>query len=65
MPQGTRARSAPGGAVRERDIPDLDVLVAPLVEQLDAANLVGHVLGEDGIALGALDFDLAVRHVCD
>jgi hypothetical protein len=53
------------GAIREGDVPDLNILVAPLVEQLDAANLVGHLLGEDGITGGALDFDFAVRHDCD
>lgn len=51
--------------VREGDVPNLDVLVAPLVEQLDAANLLGNILGEDGVAGGALDLDFAVRHVCD
>lgn len=51
--------------VRERDVPDLNVLVAPLVEQLDAANLLGDVLGKDGVAGLALDLDFAVRHDCD
>lgn len=53
-----------GGAIRERDVPDLNVLVAPFVEQLDAANFVGDFLGEDRVAGGALDFDFAVRHDC-
>lgn len=50
--------------VRKRDVPDLDVLVAPLVEQLDAANLAGDILGEDWVTLRALDLDFSgVRHV--
>jgi len=37
---------------------------ANLVEQLDAANLLGDLLGQDGVAL-ALDLDFAVvRHDC-
>jgi hypothetical protein len=36
-----------------------------LVEQLDAANLVGDLLGEHGVAGGALDLDFSVRHICD
>ncbi len=51
--------------VREGDVPDLDIIVAPLVEQLDAADLVGDLLREDGIAGWALDLDFAVRHDCD
>ena len=43
--------------VGQGDVPDLDILVAPLVEQLDAANLGGHVLGQDGVALRGLDLD--------
>jgi len=54
-----------GGNSRQGDVPDLDILVAPLVEQLDAANLLCDVLGQDGVALGRLDFDLAVRHLRD
>lgn len=51
---------------RQRDVSDLDILVGPLVEQLDAANLLGDVLGQDGVALGLLDFDFSgVRHVGD
>jgi hypothetical protein len=53
------------GCVRKRDVPDLNVLVAPLVEQLDAANLLGDLLGKDGVAGGALDLNFAVRHDCD
>lgn len=57
-----------GAHSRQGDIPDLDILEAPLVEQLDAANLLGDVLGKDGVAGGALDLDFALRHidqVCD
>ena len=51
---------------RQRDISNLDILVGPLVEQLDAANLLGDILGQDGVALGLLDFDFSgVRHVGD
>lgn len=53
------------GHIRERDVPDLDVLVAPLVEELGASDLCDDVLGEDWVALDGLDFDLAVRHICD
>jgi hypothetical protein len=35
-----------------------------LVEQLDAANLLGDLLGEHGVASRALDLDFAVRHDC-
>ena len=52
------------GAVRERNVADLDVLVAPLVEELDAADLVGDLLGEHGVARWALDLDFSVRHDC-
>ena len=51
-----------GGAVRQRDIPNFNILIAPLVEQLDAANLFGNLLGEHLVAGGALDFDFAFRH---
>ena len=50
--------------IREGDVTDLDILVAPLVEQLDAANLLGNILGKDGVARGALDLNFAVRHDC-
>ena len=64
--EGNRhAKQDVGVAVRERDIPNLDILVAPLVEQLDAANLISDVLEKNSIAARALDFDFAVRHVCD
>lgn len=36
-----------------------------LVEQLDAANLVGDILGQDGVAGRALNLDFSVRHDCD
>lgn len=33
--------------VRERDVANLDIVVVPLVEQLDVADLLGDILGED------------------
>jgi len=54
------------GVLRQRDIPDLDILVCPLVEELDAANLGGDILGEDLVA-GRLDLNLDIagfRHNC-
>ena len=51
-------------ALRQGDITDLDILVGPLVEQLDAANLGRDVLGQDLVAGDGLDLDLSVvRHV--
>lgn len=50
-------------ALRQGDVADLDILVGPLVEQLDAANLLDDVLGQDLVAGGGLDLDLSVvRH---
>ena len=50
--------------LRQGDITDLDVLVGPLVEQLDAANLGHDVLGQSLVAGDGLDLDLSVvRHV--
>jgi len=51
--------------VGEGNVPDLDILVGPLVEQLGAANLRRHVLGQHWVALDGLDFDFAVRHLRD
>lgn len=52
-----------GSSLRQGDVADLDVLVGPLVEQLDAANLGDDVLGQDLVARDGLDFDLSVvRH---
>ena len=48
-----------GATVRQRDIPNLDILVAPLVEQLDAANLARDILWQDLVGLLALDLDFA------
>lgn len=45
--------------VRERDVANLDLIV-PLVEQLDGANLLGNILGDD--VGGDLDLHL-LRHV--
>ena len=52
-----RLSNARKGIVRQRNIPNLNILVAPLIEQLDGANLVGDVLGENGIAAWALNLD--------
>lgn len=49
--------------VREGDVPDLDVLVGPLVEQLGRANLRCYILWQHWVALDGLDFDFAVRHL--
>lgn len=51
--------------VRQRDVADLDVLVGPLVEQLDAANLGNNVLGQDLVARDGLNLDLSAlgRHI--
>jgi hypothetical protein len=51
-----------GSHSRQGDIPDLDILVAPLVEELGGANLLGDILGQHRVALGRLDLDFAVRH---
>ena len=51
-----------GAHSRQGDIPDLDILVAPLVEQLGGANLLGDILGQHRVALGRLDLDFAVGH---
>lgn len=50
--------------LRQGDVTDLDILVGPLVEQLDAANLGDDVLGQDLVARGGgIDLDLSVvRH---
>lgn len=51
-------------SLRQGDVADLDILVGPLVEQLDAANLADDVLGQDLVARGGLDLDLSVvRHI--
>lgn len=52
-----------GVALRQRNIPDLDILVTPAVEELDAADLSDDLLGQDLVA-GGLDLNFAVvRHV--
>ena len=49
---------------RQRDIPNFNILITPLVEQLDRANLIGDFLGENAErAVGDVDLDFAVvRH---
>lgn len=48
--------------LREGDVTDLNIIVAPLVEKLDGANLVGNLLGEDLVGDGR-NLDLDLRHV--
>ena len=58
-------------SLRQGDIPNLNVLVTPFVEQLDAANFIGDLLGKHLVARDGLDFDfdffdfLVIRHVGD
>ena len=57
-------------SLRQRDISDLDILITPLVEELNASNLIGNILWEDSVGLSRLlDLDrlrsLVVRHDCD
>lgn len=75
-------------SLRQGDVTDLDILVAPvrlrisnalscqisiprlvsvpLVEKLDASNLLSDLLWQNLVALDGLDFDFsAVRHDCD
>lgn len=48
--------------VRQRDVANLDIVV-PLVEQLDVADLLDNILGEDVRDDSVLDLDIAtVRH---
>jgi hypothetical protein len=50
-------------SLRQRDIADLDILVAPLVEELDAANLGDNFLWQNLVARDGLDFNISVvRH---
>jgi hypothetical protein len=55
-----------GYDLRQGNVADFDILVRPLVEQLDAANLAGDVLGQNLVARDGLNFDISVvRHDCD
>ncbi len=50
---------------RQADVTDFDVLVRPLVEELDGADFLGHFLGEHLVPAGVLDLDFAVvGHGC-
>lgn len=53
-----------GKHLRQGDVPDLNVLVAPLVEQLDAAHLGESILGQHVVNRSrVLDLDFpVVRH---
>jgi hypothetical protein len=58
--------SAQRASLRQRDISDLDILVAPLVEELDATDFLGNLLWKDLVAADGLDLDFSVvRHVGD
>ena len=47
--------------VREGDVSDFNIFVAPFVEEFDAALLGSNVLGKNGVARDwAVDFGLAV-----
>jgi hypothetical protein len=65
-----RELSYPGGSggevLRQRDVSNLNIVVCPLVEELDASNLGSDILGEDLVSvLGNLNFDVAgFRHDC-
>ena len=49
--------------LRQRNISNFNVFVAPFVEQLDGANLLGNFLGENLVAIGRLNLYFAVvRH---
>lgn len=50
--------------VREGDVADLDILVAPLVEELGLPDVLDNILGEDVVVWRLLDLNLAVRHLC-
>lgn len=51
------------GDSRQADISDFDILVRPLIEELDGADLLRHFLGQDLVPAGILDLDFAVvRH---
>ena len=50
--------------VRQGDVADLDIMIVPLVEELDVADLLDNVLGEHLSEGRVLDLDIAaVRHV--
>lgn len=53
-----------GRVLRQGDITDLNILIGPLVEKLDAANLGDDILGQDLVARrGGIDLNLSVvRH---
>lgn len=47
--------------VREGDVSNFNILVAPFVEEFDAALLGNNVFGQDGVTRDwVFDFDLAV-----
>lgn len=61
----TRINLANGKHLRQRDVPNLNILVAPPVEQLHRAHLREGILGQHGVNRSRV-FDLdfpVVRHV--
>lgn len=59
-----RITSSSTAHVRQRNIPNLNILVAPLVEELDAADFRGNIFGQHREPGRAIDLDFpAVGHV--
>ena len=58
------SQGAYGSNVREGDVADLDILVAPLVEELGLTNVLDNVLWQHRVVWRLLNLDLAVRHIC-
>lgn len=57
-------------SLRQRDVSDLNILVTPLVEELNTSNLINNILWEDWVVLcnllNILNLgSLVVRHDCD
>jgi len=53
------------GNSRQADVSDFDILVGPLVEELDGADLLRDFLGKNLVPAGVLDLDFAVvGHGC-
>lgn len=49
--------------IRQGDVANLNILVCPLVEQLDGADLLGDILWENSKGDGGVDLDFAFRHI--
>ena len=49
--------------LRQRDVPDLNILIAPLIEQLNSADFINDILGENLVPVGRFHLDFTVvRH---